>query len=180
MTHRMCVCVFFLLLFSQLITLLNNCTACIIPFTLYSFYLIIGNWEKFEEMKPKTVAKKLLSATSDDGSRGGAVCAADAMVSDSQWTALEDSNQFSEYDDSRDQPNLPFRTVQSMRVNTNRKVQIVDALRQRRLSNSSLDREPSSRTAAQFKNEDELTRTFKIEREWQVYVKMDKKVPGTK
>lgn len=31
-----------------------------------------------------------------------------------------------------------------------------------------------------FKNEDELTRKFKMEKEYQVFVKMDKRVPGTK
>lgn len=38
--------------------------------------------------------------------------------------------------------NLPFRKTQSMRATTNRRIQIVDSLKQRRLSNSSLDREP--------------------------------------
>lgn len=66
------------------------------------FSLIIGKWEKFEETNQKAVTKKLLSVSSDDASGGGgaAVCAADAMVSDSQWTALDDS-QFAEYDDSQ-------------------------------------------------------------------------------
>lgn len=40
-----------------------------------------------------------------------------------------------------DDSNLPFRKTQSMRATTNRRVQIVDSLKQRRLSNSSLDRE---------------------------------------
>jgi hypothetical protein len=33
---------------------------------------------------------------------------------------------------------------------------------------------------SQFKNEDDMTRNFQVQREWQVYVKMDKRVPGTK
>ena len=33
---------------------------------------------------------------------------------------------------------------------------------------------------SQFKNEDDLTRNFEVQREWQVYVKMNKKVPGTR
>ena len=45
-------------------------------------------------------------------------------------------------DDDDDDDNLPFRKTQSMRATTNRRVQIVDSLKQRRLSNSSLDREP--------------------------------------
>ena len=96
--------------------------------------------------------------------------------------------------------NLPFRKTQSMRATTNRRVQIVDSLKQRRLSNSSLDREPYKGgcgpwwdvaselsgcgfvllLGSQFKDEDELTRKFKLEKEYQVFVKMDKRVPGTK
>ena len=50
----------------------------------------IDNWEKFEDSQ---VSKKLLSSvnSSEGPSNSGAVCAADAMISDSQWTALEDS-----------------------------------------------------------------------------------------
>lgn len=33
---------------------------------------------------------------------------------------------------------------------------------------------------SQFKDEDDLTRKFKLEKEYQVFVKMDKRVPGTK
>ena len=32
----------------------------------------------------------------------------------------------------------------------------------------------------QFKDEDDLTRRFKLEKEYQVFVKMDKRVPGSK
>lgn len=39
-----------------------------------------------------------------------------------------------------DEDNLPFRKTQSMRATTNRRIQIVDSLKQqRRLSNTSLD-----------------------------------------
>ena len=33
---------------------------------------------------------------------------------------------------------------------------------------------------SQFKDEDELTRNFKMEKEYQVFVKMDKRVSGTR
>lgn len=33
---------------------------------------------------------------------------------------------------------------------------------------------------SQFKDEDDLTRKLKLEKEYQVFVKMDKRVPGTK
>ena len=55
----------------------------------------LGSWEKFEDSHH--VSKKLLSSVRKggeergSGGREGAVCAADAMVSDSQWTALDDS-----------------------------------------------------------------------------------------
>ena len=138
-----------------------------------------GTWEKFDD-SGESLAKKLSTAAASSTEESGAVCAADALVSDSRWTALEDSHHFHDEEErSWDDGNLPFRKVQSMRATTNRKIQIVDALRQRRLSNSSLDREPS-KNMSQFKNEDELTRKFKVERDWQVYVKMDKRVPGTK
>jgi len=136
-------------------------------------------WEKFDDSG--SLSKDLSSAAATNMEEGGGtVCAADALTSTSQWTALDDSQQVYELEEhSWDDGNLPFRKVQSMRATTNRKIQIVDALKQRRLSNSSLDREPG-RNISQFKDEDELTRKFKVERDWQVYVKMDKKVPGTK
>ena len=48
-------------------------------------------WERFEDTHQ--VSKKLLLSVgaADQPLSGGAVCAADAMVSDSQWTALDDS-----------------------------------------------------------------------------------------
>ena len=117
-----------------------------------------------------------LAAQSEDET--GAVCAADALVS-TGWTALgEDIGPRVEEED--DEPNLPFRQTRSMRATTNRKVQIVDALKQqRRLSNTSLDRDPS-RGGGPFANEDELSRRYNVDREWQVFVKMSKRVPGTR
>ena len=63
---------------------------------LYSLsLLVLGTWEKFDDSHQ--VSKKLLSSVGKGGEKGGggvgggAVCAADAMVSDSQWTALDDS-----------------------------------------------------------------------------------------
>ena len=139
----------------------------------------VGKWERFDD-SGESLSKKLTSAAASSTEESGAVCAADALVSDSRWTALDDSHHLNDDEErSWDDGNLPFRKVQSMRATTNRKIQIVDALRQRRLSNSSLDREPG-KSLSQFKNEDELTRKFKVERDWQVYVKMDKRVPGTK
>ena len=91
-----------------------------------------------------------------------------------EWTALGDA--FNRIDPVDDSDNLPFRRSQSMRADTHRAVRIVDALRQRRFSNTSLDREIQQR----FSNEDELTRKFKLSREWDVYLKLNKRIPGTK
>ena len=109
----------------------------------------------------------------------GTVCAADAMVS-SGWTALGERLGPLD-DDDEGERNLPYRLTRSMRATTNRKVQIVDSLKQqRRLSNTSLDRDPSRGGGGPFANEDELSRRYNVEREWQVFVKMNKKVPGTR
>ena len=131
----------------------------------------VASWEKFEEA-PKAVQKKISVGHGEHG----AVCAADAMISDLQWTALDDSVPTEFLEESYDPSNLPFRKTQSMRTTTNRKVQIVDALKQRRLSNSSLDR----MVQTQFVNEDDLTKKFSMERDWQVFVKLDKRVKGTR
>ena len=118
-----------------------------------------------------------LTVQPDD--KPGAVCAADALVS-SGWTALEEDADPRMDLEEEEFRNLPFRQTRSMRATTNRKVQIVDALKQqRRLSNTSLDRDPM-KPSGPFPNEDELSRRYNIEREWQVFVKMSKRVPGTR
>lgn len=89
-----------------------------------------------------------------------------------QWTALGDSREGSSDEVTSDDQNLPFRKTQSMRATANRRIQIVDALRQRRLSNTSLDREP--RPSLRL-DEDELTRKLKIGREWQVFYKITRR-----
>ena len=129
------------------------------------------NWEKFEDA-PKEIQKKL--SVGQDGH--GAVCATDAMFSELQWTALEDSHLAEHLEESDDSTNLPFRKTQSMRATSNRKIEIVDALKQRRLSNLSLDR----MVPTTFVNEDELTKKFSLDRSWQVFVKLDRRVKGTR
>ncbi len=47
-----------------------------------------------------------------------------------------------DYRDDQETSSLPFRKTQSMRASSSRRIQIVDTLNKRRLSNSSLDREP--------------------------------------
>ena len=124
----------------------------------------------------RSPASKLAAQSEDET---GAVCAADALVS-TGWTAFGEDIGPRVEEEEDDEPNLPFRQTRSMRATTNRKVQIVDALKQqRRLSNTSLDRDPS-RGVGPFANEDELSRRYNVDREWQVFVKMSKRVPGTR
>lgn len=158
-----------------------------------------GTWERFEPTDSKSKWETFESSGEREGEREGeeegangtsdatgddetgAVCAADALVS-TGWTALgEDPLPRMDVDDREYRnENLPFRQTHSMRATTNRKVQIVDALKQqRRLSNTSLDRD-TLRGAGPFANEDELSRRYNVEREWQVFVKMNKRVPGTR
>ena len=134
-----------------------------------------GSADGATALDPKTKP----AGQSADGT--GPVCAADAMVS-SGWTALGAGvAPFDGDEDEEGEKNLPYRLTRSMRATTNRKVQIVDSLKQqRRLSNTSLDRDPSRGGGGPFANEDELSRRYNVEREWQVLVKMNKRVPGTR
>ena len=74
---------------------LSVCLENFICLSLFLSVSALGSWEKFEDSHQ--VSKKLLSSVRKGGEErgtgggGGAVCAADAMVSDSQWTALDDS-----------------------------------------------------------------------------------------
>ena len=145
------------------------------------------NWEKFDsnETNPHRgsseglVIKKRAASVEDievslsSGPRIGV----DSETKRTEWTALGDAfakNKFGSGDLT--ESNLPFRRTQSLRPDAHRAVRIVDALRQRRFSNASLDKEIQQR----FCNEDELTRKFKLGREWDVYLKLNKRIPGTK
>lgn len=101
----------------------------------------------------------------------------DTETNQSEWTALNDTLNHNKFTSQpTDSESLPFRRTQSMRADTHRAVRIVDSLRQRRLSNTSLDRELQQR----FSNEDELTRKFKLDRQWDIFLKLNKRIPGTK
>lgn len=118
-------------------------------------------WDQFE-----------LGATS--GQRMDSGVPIDVANNVTHWTALGGDSREASSDElaasSEDDHNLPFRKTQSMRATANRKIQIVDALRQRHLSNSSLDRD-KPRPPLRL-DEDELTRKLKIGREWQVFYKL--------
>ena len=137
-------------------------------------------WEKFEDEVAASKAKRRLSFDKEDDKEGdkssNPLCVVDSTTNETQWTALNTSQlqPFDKYSSPSD--GLPFRRTQSMRADTHRAIRLVDSLKQqRRLSNTSLDREPIL-----FTNEDELTRKYKLEREWQVLMKMRKRIPGTK
>lgn len=120
---------------------------------------------------------RLVKSTEDLDGAAGPRCGVDSETNQSEWTALNDTFKQTEFVDD-DNESLPFRRTQSMRADTHRAVRIVDALRQqRRLSNSSLDKE---RQRVPLSNEDELTRKLKTDREWDVYLKLNKRIPGTK
>ena len=150
-------------------------------------------WEKFEEDPAPSQTRRRLSyersgsrksPSSEEDAEGGPRCAVDANTSQTQWTALNDTlsplqpsmqeGVIESYLSPSDA--LPFRRTQSMRADANRAIRIVDNLKQqRRFSNTSLDREPGI-----LANEDELTRKCKLDREWQVCMKLQKRIPGTK
>ena len=143
------------------------------------------SWERFGE---ETKTNRRLSFDEqgvDDDKSSNPLCAVDSTTNETQWTAL---NYTIASQDHPSQPamekhlsasdGLPFRRTQSMRADTHRTVRIMDSLRQqRRLSNTSLDRD---RDQATFANEDELTRKYQLDREWQVLMKLRKRIPGTK
>ena len=140
-------------------------------------------WEQFEDKKGRSPngaggAKKRAGSHEDiELSSGGPRMGINTETKQTEWTALGDAfsrNKF-ESDDILD-TNLPFRRTQSLRPDAHRAVRIVDSLRQRRFSNASLDKEIQQR----FVNEDDLTRKFKLGREWDVFLKLNKRIPGTK
>ncbi len=143
-----------------------------------------NNWEKFDSNgdgkdrhhgSSEVIKKRATSA--EDLEVPGPRIGVDNETKQTEWTALNDAftkNRFGSGDLT--ESNLPFRRTQSMRPDAHRSVRIVDALRQRRFSNASLDKEIQQR----FCNEDDLTRMFKLGREWDVYLKLNKRIPGTK
>ena len=143
-------------------------------------------WESFDDDQLTNKRRRSSDSTrqktkSAEDLDPGLYCGVDSETNQSEWTALGDTIKQSkqlEEEPLDDAELLPFRRTQSMRADTHRAVRIVDALKQqRRLSNTSLDRE---RTRKPFANEDDLTRKLKIDRQWDIYLKLSKRIPGTK
>lgn len=144
-------------------------------------------WESFDDdaivIKKKSGAglneatNRLIKSTEDLDASSDPQCAVDRETNQSEWTALNDTFKVTDAPFVEDDESLPFRRTQSMRADTHRAVRIVDALRQqRRLSNTSLDIDKKGA----FSNEDDLTRKLQLDKEWDVHLKLNKRIPGTK
>ena len=138
-----------------------------------------NTWEEFTPTsKPKV--GRLKSFESDTGG----LCADDALNS-GQWTALDDTerpdDQISPSEESGD---VPFRRFKSERVEKHRAARIIETLNTRRLSNTSLDLESrtgnTSGAAASQATAESLRAPLNAGRGWDVYLKQDRRVPGTR
>lgn len=132
-------------------------------------------WESFDDSTIDEHKSRLDDLEASLGPR----CGVDITTNQPEWTALHDtlSKPSSTHTRRADDESLPFRRTKSLRADTHLAVRVVDSLRQqRRLSNTSLDRD-LQRTQV---NEDDLTRKFKIGRQWDIYLKMNRRIPGTK
>ena len=136
----------------------------------------------WEEFTPATTAKPKERLKSFESETGG-LCADDAANS-SQWTALDDAAQPDEDLSPGDGGDVPFRRFKSERVEKHRAARIIETLNTRRLSNTSLDLESrnanASGAAAPLKTADSLRAPLNAGRGWDVYLKLDKRIPGSR
>jgi len=139
-----------------------------------------NTWEEFTPTSkpPKT---RLKSMDSDPGG----ICADDPTTS-GQWTALDDSERPGDDDDELQQSesgDVPFRRFKSERVEKHRAARIIETLNTRRLSNTSLDLESRTTNAASGTTQqgaEGLLAPLNAGRAWDVYLKLDRKIPGTR
>jgi len=137
-----------------------------------------NTWEEFTSStaKPKGRIKSFESDT-------GGLCADDAANS-SQWTALDDTERPDDDLSPGDGGDVPFRRFKSERVEKHRAARIIETLNTRRLSNTSLDLESrnanSSGATAPQATAESLRAPLNAGRGWDVYLKLEKKVPGTR
>ena len=139
-----------------------------------------NTWEEFTPTS-KPPKSRLKSLDSDPG----IVCADDPTTS-GQWTALNDSERPEDDDDELLQSeggDVPFRRFKSERVEKHRAARIIETLNTRRLSNTSLDLESRTTNAATGSSQqgaEGLLAPLNAGRAWDVYLKFDKKIPGTR
>lgn len=136
-----------------------------------------NTWEEFTPATAKS-KNRLKSFESDTG-----LCADDAANS-SQWTALDDTERPDDDLSPAEGGDVPFRRFKSERVEKHRAARIIETLNTRRLSNTSLDLESRSANAsgatAQQATVESLRAPLNAGRGWDVYLKLDKRVPGTR
>jgi len=140
-----------------------------------------NTWEEFTPTS-KPPKSRLKSLDSDPG----IVCADDPTTT-GQWTALDDSERPDDDDDDELQQSeggdVPFRRFKSERVEKHRAARIIETLNTRRLSNTSLDLESRTTNAAAGSSQqgaEGLLAPLNAGRAWDVYLKLDKKIPGTR
>lgn len=136
----------------------------------------------WEEFTPTTTAKPKGRLKSFESDTGG-LCADDA-ANCSQWTALDDAERPDDDLSPADGGDVPFRRFKSERVEKHRAARIIETLNTRRLSNTSLDLESrsanASGAAAPSKTADSLRAPLNAGRGWDVYLKLDKRIPGSR
>lgn len=135
-----------------------------------------NTWEEFTpSAKPKGRIKSFESDT-------GGLCADDAANS-SQWTALDDTERPDDDLSPAEGGDVPFRRFKSERVEKHRAARIIETLNTRRLSNTSLDLESRSANtsgAALQATTESLRAPLNAGRGWDIYLKLEKRVPGTR
>lgn len=136
----------------------------------------------WEEFTPSATAKPRNRLKSFEADAGG-LCADDAANS-SQWTALDDTERPDDDLSPGEGGDVPFRRFKSERVEKHRAARIIETLNTRRLSNTSLDLESRNANAggaaAPQTTAESLRAPLNAGRGWDVYLKLDKRVPGSR
>ena len=136
----------------------------------------------WEEFTPSATAKPKNRLKSFEADAGG-LCADDAANS-GQWTALDDTERPDDDLSPGEGGDVPFRRFKSERVEKHRAARIIETLNTRRLSNTSLDLESrnanASGAAAPQATAESLRAPLNVGRGWDVYLKQDRRVAGSR
>ena len=136
----------------------------------------------WEEFTPAATAKPKNRLKSFEADAGG-LCADDAANS-GQWTALDDTERPDDDLSPGEGGDVPFRRFKSERVEKHRAARIIETLNTRRLSNTSLDLESrnanTSGAAAPQATAESLRAPLNVGRGWDVYLKQDRRVAGSR
>ena len=138
-----------------------------------------NTWEEFTPSATAKPKSRLKSFEAD----AGELCADDAANS-SQWTALDDTERPDDDLSPGEGGDVPFRRFKSERVEKHRAARIIETLNTRRLSNTSLDLESrnaaASGAATTQATAESLRAPLNAGRGWDVYLKQDRRVAGSK